>query len=215
MLLLASASLQHGMHFESLLLVYVLICDIFIVYIYFYIAYFYFLEFIGTFFLKIPIFALMFMIKNIKKMQLAGCKAHVCFAWSLLVLFLIFFIWSFFYFFTCLIGYGWSLEFASLFFFQRHLLFMQWFNNWSGCRWFVAITILPHQMLKVYYLHWFQCLVSVHCTLCTFFYVYLKVSLSFCAIRACSLCWLTKCTKGGVLPAYTLISVYWFHIPVY
>lgn len=41
-----------------------------------------------------------------------------------------------------------------------------------------------------------------------FFYVYLKVSLSFCAIRACSLCWLTKFTKGGVLPAYTLISVY-------
>lgn len=99
MLLLASASLQHGMHFESLLLVYVLICDIFIVYIYFYIAYFYFLEFIGTFFLKIPIFALMFMIKNIKKMQLAGCKAHVCFAWSLLVLFLIFFIWSFLFFY--------------------------------------------------------------------------------------------------------------------
>lgn len=48
-------------------------------------------------------------------------------------------------------------------------LFMQWFSHWSDCNWFVAISVLPYQMLKVYYLHWFQCLVSVHCTLCTFF----------------------------------------------
>lgn len=87
MLLLASASLKHGRHFGSILLVCVLICDIFIVYIYFYIACFFFLEFIGTFVPKIPIFALMFMIKKIKKMQLAGCKAHICFSWSLSVLF--------------------------------------------------------------------------------------------------------------------------------
>lgn len=48
---------------------------------------------------------------------------------------------------------------------------------------------------------WCQCTVR-----CVHFYVYLKVSSSFCAIQACCLCCLTKFTT-------VFGFMYWFHIP--
>lgn len=48
---------------------------------------------------------------------------------------------------------------------------------------------------------WCQCTVR-----CVHFYVYLKVSYSFCAIQACCLCCLTKFTT-------VFGFMYWFHIP--
>ncbi len=56
---------------------YVLICDIFIVYIYFFIA-FIFLEVIGTFVPETPIFALKFVMKMIKRIAVGKIKIMFC-----------------------------------------------------------------------------------------------------------------------------------------
>lgn len=98
---------------------------------------------------------------------------------------------------------SWKIHFN-----QCHL-FMPWLYHWFACNWFVAISILPHQMLKVYYLHWFQCLVSVHCTLCTFFCVFEGVIIILC-YPSMFFVLLKINSSWCVLPTDTI----WFFVPI-
>lgn len=149
-------------------------CIFFIVCIYFYIS-FSFLETVGTFLSKIS--ALMCITKIWRKCSLVRLLAHLV---TIDTGYTFFFSLALFYFIFQLT----SLSCG----FNGHLLNLQchFFCVCSGLftdlpvDWFVAISILLHQMLKVCYLHWFQCLVSVHCTLCTFLCVFEGVIFILC-----------------------------------
>lgn len=146
----------------------------FIVCIYFYIS-FSFLETVGTFLSKIS--ALMCITKIWRKCSLVRLLSHLVTIDTGYTFF--FLVWPCFILFS-----NWHSSVVDLM--DIYLIYSAIFFVCSGLftdlpvDWFVAISILLHQMLKVCYLHWFQCLVSVHCTLCTFLCVFEGVIFILC-----------------------------------